>query len=153
MPGSRKGKPNKYKDYYVLDDVYKYYSSYVVKGSKYDVSLKEAKRIWKAVLKEAMSEILLEANEINLGSNLGTIRIKKLKTSTKALKLDYKLTKEYGKNIYHLNLHTNGYHVKFHWAKKKCKVIGKKPYSFIANRLEKTKLSSLFGGGKTDYFE
>tara|TARA_R110000764_G_scaffold20407_2_gene52397 strand:- start:113 stop:562 length:450 start_codon:yes stop_codon:yes gene_type:complete len=62
-------------------------------------------------------EELAQGKEVVLPSRLGTLRLYKHKQSKKKKHVDFKLTKEYGKTIYHKNLKTNGYYFRLHWAK------------------------------------
>lgn len=51
---------------------------------------------------------------------LGSICIVKYKPksyTSKSLSVDYKISKEEGKKIYHLNEHSNGYKYRLYWTK------------------------------------
>lgn len=153
MP-SRKGKKNKLQNKHTLIDVYAAYSKEVQKKSKYDLTYKEFLKISETLLKNCMDHMLYDSGEIRLNHGLGILRLKKIKTNYNKPKIDWKRTKEIGKKVYHLNMHTQGYYVRFYWAKfAKTKVAGKIPYCFTAHRINTRKASELFGSGKQDYFE
>ena len=153
MP-SRKGKPNNIEKPIGLNKIYKEYIKDIPIGSRYYLTYKEYKKIAVALLKEAMDYILVEAGELKLGFNLGTIRIRKYKNYPHGRKRNHKVSNELGKTVYHLNLHTKGYYTRFFWQKLgKARVTGIKAYTFIPNRITgKRRLSQLFSNGQ-DYFE
>ena len=64
-----------------------------------------------------VEDLVITGKEIVLPSRLGTFRLYKHKQSKNKKHIDHKLTKEYGKTIYHKNLKTNGYYFRLHWAK------------------------------------
>jgi len=68
-------------------------------------------------------------------------------------KLDYVATKKYGKPIFLLNEHTNGYRYRCHWSKTEAKVKNVKKYQFILNRTYKRRLCRLIVDEGKDYIE
>ena len=57
---------------------------------------------------------------IKLPYGLGSVCIVKYKPKTltqKSLSVDYKASAEYGKKIYHLNEHSDGYKFRLYWSK------------------------------------
>ena len=96
--------------------------------------------------------IISDAGEVTLPCRLGTLRIKKIKSKNRKM-VDWKLTKEYGKLIYHLNMHTDGYYYKWFWHKKKAIFTNKSAYSFSPTRNNKRTLASLLKSNSVEFFE
>ena len=81
-------------------------------------------RLFQSVLEEfnkIVLDKLLNASEgFKMPYGLGYIQIVKYKPksmSPKSLSIDYKASAEYGKRIYHLNEHSNGYKFRLYWSK------------------------------------
>jgi hypothetical protein len=98
-----------------------------------------------------IDHIILDSGEIELPCRLGSLRIKKIKSKNRKM-VDWKLTKEYGKLIYHLNMHTDGYYYKWHWKKKSALFTNKSVYSFVPLRRHKREVAQLLKDNKVDYF-
>jgi hypothetical protein len=153
MP-SRKGKPNRLQNKHTLIDIYSAYSKEVQKKSKYDLTYKEFLKIATTLLNNCTDHIINDSGEVRLNHGLGIIRIKKIRTNYNKPKIDWKKTEEVGKKVYHLNMHSNGYYIRWYWAKlAKAKVAGKIPYCFTPHRINTKRASKLFGSGQQDYFE
>ena len=95
--------------------------------------------------------IISDAGEIKLPCRLGSLRIKKIKGKKRKM-VDWKTTKEYGKLIYHLNMHTDGYYYKWYWKKKTALFTNKSVYSFVPLRRHKREVAQLLKDSKVDYF-
>ena len=63
-----------------------------------------------------VEKLISTGKAINLPSRLGTLQFLTFKPKENK-KVDFKLTKEFGKTIYHRNLATNGYVARLHWSK------------------------------------
>ena len=61
--------------------------------------------------------------------NIGTFRVRRVKT-TNHKKIDFKKSKELGKNVYYDNSHTFGYHIKTQWIKSSLPIYNKNIYKF-----------------------
>lgn len=90
------------------------------KDNKNDVSY----NTFKTILNEFNSELkncLLESSEgFKMPFGLGYVQIVKYKPKSytkKSLSIDYKSSAQYGKIIYHLNEHSNGYKYRLYWSK------------------------------------
>lgn len=90
------------------------------KDNKNDVSY----NTFKIILNEFNSELkncLLESSEgFKMPFGLGYVQIVKYKPKSytkKSLSIDYKSSAQYGKIIYHLNEHSNGYKYRLYWSK------------------------------------
>lgn len=68
-----------------------------------------------------VKETILNASEgFKMPYGLGYVQIVKYKPKTmssKSLSVDYKASAEYGKTIYHLNEHSDGYKFRLYWSK------------------------------------
>lgn len=95
--------------------------------------------------------IISDAGEVSLPCRLGTLRVKKIKSKKRKM-VDWKNTKEYGKLIYHLNMHTDGYYYKWHWKKQNALFANKSVYSFKPLRKYKREVAQLLKENKVDYF-
>lgn len=94
------------------------YKQYVNEGS--DVSYVRFKRILDSFNHLLILNLLESSEPFKMPYGLGFICIVKYKPKTfteKSLSVDYKATKEYGKRIYHLNEHSDGYKYRLYWSK------------------------------------
>lgn len=81
-------------------------------------------RLFQRVLEQfnrIVLESLLNASEgFKMPYGLGYVQIVKYKPkklNDKSLSVDYKASKEFGKRIYHLNEHSDGYKYRLYWSK------------------------------------
>ena len=98
-----------------------------------------------------MNSVISDADEIELLSRLGSLRIKKIKGKERRM-IDWKTTKECGKVVYHLNMHSDGYYYKWHWKKQHALFSNKSVYSFKPLRRYKREMEQLLKDNKVDYF-
>ena len=67
-----------------------------------------------------LNALFEDSKLIKLPYGLGSVCIVKYKPKTltqKSLSVDYKASVEYGKKIYHLNEHSDGYKFRLYWSK------------------------------------
>ena len=67
-----------------------------------------------------LNALFEDSKLIKLPYGLGSVCIVKYKPKTltqKSLSVDYKASAEYGKKIYHLNEHSDGYKYRLYWSK------------------------------------
>ena len=86
---------------------------------------------------------------------LGFIQIGKYKPKTlssQSLSVDYKASKEYGKHIYHLNEHSDGYKYRLYWSKIPRTFPDRYRYQLSLVRQNKRKLAQLIFN-KQDYID
>lgn len=86
---------------------------------------------------------------------LGFIQIGKYKPkhmNDKSLSVDYKASNEYGKRIYHLNEHSNGYKYRLYWSKLPQTFPDRYRYQLCFVRQNKRKLAQLIFN-KQDYLD
>lgn len=97
-------------------DMYKQYR----KDYKDDVDYKQFKQILD-LFNNCVLDCLLESSEgFKMPFGLGYVQIVKYKPKSmtpKSLSVDYKSSAEYGKTIYHLNEHSDGYKYRLYWSK------------------------------------
>jgi len=105
--------------------------------------------------KKVSDRVISQTEEIKFPARLGTLRVKKIKgkndLSTK--KVNFKATREAGVTVYHLNDHTDGYHYRWFWSKKKAFFTHMSAYSFTATRANKRELARLLKLNEVDFFE
>jgi len=148
--------PNKLQNPYVLRDMYNEYIKDIDEDSLYYIDWDKYKQIQVEMFKEIMRRILETSSEFQLPYKLGTLSvIKKMPKAwdSKHLTLDYKASDEFGKSLYLLNEHSDGYKMRFRWSKRRSLTKNKSFYKFIASRDNKRKMCFLIKEGKTDYFE
>ena len=139
---------------YTIDDIYKYYKD-IHGNDDFMVDKKTFKKVLYSFNKKVFDAILNDSEELKLPNRMGFLRIKKTKMNFKderACSIDYNLTKQYGKTIYHLNDHTNNYRYRFYWKKSMCNAKNKSAYSFEATRTNKRRLAHILKNNITDYY-
>lgn len=97
-------------------DMYKQYR----KDYGNDVDYKQFKDILDRFNEEILSCLLQSSEGFKMPFGLGYVQIVKYKPKSmtpKSLSIDFKSTAEYGKIIYHLNEHSNGYKYRLYWSK------------------------------------
>lgn len=101
-------------------------------------------------------EVLYNSEEIKLPFKLGLVKIVKYKPKTyssKSLSVDYKLSKELGTRVYHLNDHSDGYKYRLYWHKDIACNFSIYKYSLNFVRACKRELARLIKNKLTDYPE
>ena len=113
--------------------------------------------LYKRVLDEMCVVILehvLNASEgFKMPYGLGLIQVGKYKPkslSPESLSVDYKTSNDFGKRIYHLNEHTDGYKYRLYWSKLPRTFPDRYKYELKLVRQNKRKLAQLIFN-KTDY--
>lgn len=129
--------------------MYKYYKA----NSLYKVEYSLYKRILDK-MSQIISEAVLDRSEgFKMPCGLGYIQVGKYQPknyNSKSLSIDYKLTREYGKVIYHLNEHSNGYKYRLHWSRVPMTFADRYKYQLCLVRANKRKLAQLIFN-KHDY--
>ena len=101
----------------------------------------------------AMCKIINRSEGFKMPYGLGFIQIGKYQPKTltnKSLSVDYKSSKEYGKCIYHLNEHSDGYKYRLYWSKVPRTFPDRYKYQLCLVRTNKRKLAQLIFN-KQDY--
>lgn len=118
-----------------------------------DIDYHTFKQILDAFNAHMMYCILNQSDIIRLPYGLGSVGIVKYKPKTmtpKSLSVDYKASAEYGKKIYHLNEHSDGYKFRLYWSKLPQTFPDRYRYQLSLVRANKRKLAQLIFN-KQDY--
>ena len=100
-----------------------------------------------------LEHILNGSEGFKMPYGLGLIQIGKYKPKTltaQSLSVDYKASNEYGKRIYHLNEHSDGYKYRLYWSKIPRTFPDRYKYTLGLIRQNKRKLAQLIFN-KQDY--
>lgn len=112
------------------------------------------KRILEEMCKVILEYVLDGSEGFKMPFGLGFIQIGKYrqKITTDKLAVDYKASKEYGKRIYHLNEHSDGYKYRLYWSKIPRTFPDRYKYQLCLVRQNKRKLAQLIFD-KHDYLD
>ncbi len=97
-------------------DMYKQYK----KDYGDDVDYKQFKDILDKFNEQILNCLLQSSGGFKMPFGLGYVQIVKYKPKSmtpKSLSVDFKSSAEYGKTIYHLNEHSDGYKYRLYWSK------------------------------------
>lgn len=97
-------------------DMYKQYK----KDYGNDVDYRQFKDILDRFNEQVLNCLLQSSGGFKMPFGLGYVQIVKYKPKSmtpKSLSVDYKASVEYGKTIYHLNEHSDGYKYRLYWSK------------------------------------
>ena len=147
---------NKIRGQYTLIDSYKDYIKDKEIESPYHISKDIYLNIILDYIKYINYEIIYKASIFKMPYRLGTLQVVKLRSSNNRYKkysIDFNLTNKYGKTIYHLNEHSDGYKYMFRWSKIKSVVKNKSKYRFVPTRTNKRNLATNIKSNIIDYFE
>lgn len=113
------------------------------------------KRVLDCMCKVILDIVLERSQGFKMPYGLGFIQIGKYKPknlNSKSLSIDFKLTNLYGKKIYHLNEHSNGYKYRLYWSKIPQTFPDRYRYQLCWTRANKRYLAQLIFN-KHDYLE
>lgn len=113
------------------------------------------KLVLEAMCASILEHIFEQSDGFKMPFGLGFIQIGKYRPksySEKSLSVDYKSSKEYGKRIYHLNEHSNGYKFRLYWSKIPRVFPDRYKYQLCLVRANKRKLAQLIFN-KHDYLD
>ncbi len=147
---------NKIKKPYTINNAYEDYIKDKDEDSPYYITKNEYIEIIEDYTKSIVHEIMDKSSIFKMPYRLGTLQVVKLQSSNnrnKKYSVDFNLTNKYGKTIYHLNEHSDGYKYMFKWCKLKSVVKNKTKYRFVPSRTNKRQLATNIKTGTTDYFE
>lgn len=151
-----KDKLNYSRKSYTIADYYLSYKDYIEEESVYDVPYQTFKAILLDYFKYIRDEIMLHSKEVKLPCRLGTLQIVKhlpKEFTGKSLRWDWQATKQTGKPVYYLNLHSSEFKYRFFWSKQGCIFKNKSKYMFVASRANKRNLAQLIFSKQCDYIE
>lgn len=141
---------------YVGKDFYQSYCEYVEDNPLYQVDYKTFRGIIDDYFRYLRDEIIENGKEVKLPCRLGTLQIVKHKPKEwngKSLRMDYHASKEYGKMMYHLNEHSNGFKYRYYWSKLNMLTPNKSKYQLVMTRANKRRLAQIIKGRVRDYIE
>ena len=113
------------------------------------------KRVLDEMCNVILEHIFMRSEGFKMPFGLGFIQIGKYKPKTlssQSLSVDYKASKEYGKHIYHLNEHSDGYKYRLYWSKIPRTFPDRYRYQLSLVRQNKRKLAQLIFN-KQDYID
>lgn len=120
-----------------------------------DVPYAQYKRILKEMSSTILEHVLERSEGFKMPYGLGFIQIGKYKPKSyndKSLSVDYKASNEYGKRIYHLNEHSDGYKFRLYWSKIPRVFPDRYKYQLCFVRANKRRLAQLIFN-KHDYLD
>ena len=141
---------------YTAGDFYISYIKHVENSPRHMVSMKVFKAVMKDYIDDMMHKIIWQSKEVKLPCRLGYLSVVKHRPTSctkKKLGVDYASTKEYGKPIYHMNEHSDGYKYMFYWRKYEMVIRHKFMYEICLSRTNKRKLARAIKENKQDYLE
>lgn len=110
-------------------------------------------RVLDEMCKTILEHVLMRSEGFKMPYGLGFIQIGKYRPktyTTQSLSVDYKESKIYGKKIYHLNEHSDGYKYRLYWSKIPRTFPDRYKYQLNLVRQNKRKLAQLIFN-KRDY--
>jgi len=133
--------PNRIVHPYGIEDLYSFYLSDKEENSPYIISKKEYKEILKEYIDIVFNKIF-DGSLYYMPFGFGPMYVNKRKIILgKRLSPDWEATKKYGKMVFHLNEHTNGFKYSFKWDKGACRVRNSRLYRLEIARLNKRALA------------
>jgi hypothetical protein len=139
-----------------MKDFYIFYTNEVQDNEIYEIEYNDYVEIVTDFYKEMIDHVLLKNWKFVLPFNMGDVYVVKSKLNLRNLinrGLDWKVTIETGKRVYHLNEHSNGYKYFYHWDKTRSRLKKLYLYRFQLTRENKRRLAKLIKSGEYDYFE
>ncbi len=112
-----------------IDALYKHYKS--ITGNTLDK--KTFKKAVEMCNEKFMHLVIHKGKELKMPS-LSTLSVTKKHCPNSTSSLDYDTYNKTGVKKSHDNYHSDGFRARFRWAKGKCRVPGKTPYSFKPTR-------------------
>lgn len=140
------------KQSYTISDFYeRYKQSY---GDKVDL------RLYTDILSKfntiIANKLLSGSEELKMPYSLGSVCIVKYKPKThlkKSLSIDFKATRDLGRNVYHLNDHSDGYKYRLFWSKQDRDCFNIYLYQLKLLRANKRRLASIIKNKENDFQE
>ena len=147
---------NKAQNPYTLKDTYLFYEEEIGSNELYDIEWNLYQEINHEFYKEIVKYIIEEGGVFEMPFRLGKFFILKEKVDLNKLNwhaIDWAATNKYGKVIYHLNEHTDGYKYSYQWEKKNSRLQNLYFYRLVSTRENKRRLAKLIKTKEYDYFE
>lgn len=126
--------------------IYDMYNAYIKQDNAVEVSRERFNGILE-LFNKLILETIQDASEcFKMPCGLGYVCVVKYRPKTytsKSLSVDYKASNEYGKRIYHLNEHSDGYKYRLYWSKLPRTMPVRYKYSLVFVRTNKRRLAQL----------
>lgn len=145
-------KIRKNKQSYTFADMY---VPFLKQNIDVELSYSDFKRILDRMCTIILERIFERSEGFKMPYGLGYIQICKYRPKnydSYSLSVDYKASEEYGKKIYHLNEHSNGYKYRLFWSKIPRTFPDRYRYQLSLVRQNKRKLAQLIFNNK-DYID
>ncbi len=145
-------KIRKNKQSYTFADMY---ASFLKQNEGVERSYFDFKRILDRMGTLILERVLERSEGFKMPYGLGFIQIGKYRPKnydSQSLSVDYKASNEYGKRIYHLNEHSNGYKYRLFWSKIPRTFPDRYKYQLSLVRANKRRLAQLIFNNK-DYID
>lgn len=141
---------------YTIPSFYSSYLSSIEPDTVYDIDYTTYRKIITEYFQYLRDQIIEESKRVKLPYRMGSLQIIKKQPKHldgRSLRIDYQATKEYGKLIYLLNEHSNGYKYRLYWDKQDLLVKNKSKYQIQLSRANKRNLASIIKNKVHDYEE
>jgi hypothetical protein len=156
---SRLGIQNRYGKPYTYKDMYKSYIKSLEGGenSPYYIPYSTYIKINNTYTNYIVNRVLEQSLPFKLGHRLGSFQIVKKKvyagSQIKYESVDWEISRQLHKKVYHLNDHSGGFKYLFWWDRNNAAVVNIRAYKFIPVRTIKRKLAFNIKNKIRDYFE
>lgn len=141
---------------HTITSFYSGYLKFIGESKRLNIPYHKFRLILNHYFKYLRDQILYQSRTVKLPYRMGYVSIIKQKPKRydgNSLRIDYNATNKYGKVIYHLNEHSNGYKYRFYWSKLQSAVINKSKYQLVATRSNKRELARIIKNKERDYIE
>jgi hypothetical protein len=143
--------PNRIQEAYRLSELYSFYLSDKEENTSYIITFKEFRSVLKDYIRIVFDNIF-DGNIYYMPFGFGPLYVNKRKVIPgKRLSPNWSETKKYGKLIFHLNEHSNGYKYSFKWDKGGCRFRNGKFYRLEMARCKKRELAKSIKVDGKDY--
>jgi len=139
---------------YWLKHMYEAYWEQCLLDETQYVSFTVFKALWLEYQQYIIQKVLYDGLTFVFPYQLGELYIEKYKLKTKVKHVDFYMTKQLGKTVYHTNEHSDGYKYAVRWSKyifANVKNIEKYRFKFV--RFNQRLLAKLIKSGGYDYIE
>ena len=153
---------NKVQNCYTQHDMYDDYIKDKPVDSEYHITYKQYIELCNMFYDAMIDHILETGLGFRMPYGLGELKVVKKKSKTSRLSthpafinntVDWGLTQKYGKYIYHINEHSNGFRYSFRWRKCENSLKNKVLYRLVMTRQIKRRLAKMIKSGNYDYIE
>jgi len=143
---------NRIRDPYNLSDIYPKYVEYVEKKERYILSQSDFINVC-GEFNQRVVDNIIRGKTFYLPGGLGFINVEKFKSNKPKQEkyIDWPNSVKYGKQIYHTNLHSDGYRYRIVWWRMWQSNQASKKYNFVPCRTFKRTLAKLIKEKEVDF--